>query len=75
MNVQSRAIVISMKNSAIVSIGVTLINLVVGAPAGYAFARYERYRSLGFALATDVDPDDPALTLAVPFFMIFRRMG
>jgi multiple sugar transport system permease protein len=64
-----------MKNSAIVSIGVTLINLLVGAPAGYAFARYSRYKAVGFALwLLMLTRMIPALTLAVPFFMIFRRM-
>jgi multiple sugar transport system permease protein len=75
-SVQAKAIMISMKNSAIVAIGVTLINLIVGAPAGYAFARYARYKSVGFALwLLMLTRMIPALTLAVPFFMIFRKVG
>lgn len=75
-NVQAKAIMISMKNSAIVAIGVTLVNLIVGAPAGYAFARYSRYKAVGFALwLLMLTRMIPALTLAVPFFMIFRRVG
>ena len=75
-NVQAKAIIISMKNSAIVAIGVTLINLIIGAPAGYAFARYGRYKAISFALwLLMLTRMIPALTLAVPFFMIFRRVG
>lgn len=75
-SVQARAILISMKNSAIVAIGVTLINLVIGAPAGYAFARYGRFKLVGVALwLLMLTRMIPALTLAVPFFMIFRRIG
>jgi multiple sugar transport system permease protein len=75
-NIQAKAIMISMKNSAIVGIGVTLINLLIGAPAGYAFARYPRFRIVGLALwILMLTRMIPALTLAVPFFMIFRRIG
>lgn len=75
-NVQAKAILISMKNSAIVAIAVTLINVLIGAPAGYAYARYSRFRftslSLWILMMTRMIPP---LTLAVPFFMIFRRIG
>lgn len=75
-NVQAKAIMISMKNSAIVAIGVTLINLIIGAPAGYAFARYGRYKAVSFALwLLMLTRMIPALSLAVPFFMIFRKVG
>jgi multiple sugar transport system permease protein len=75
-NVQAKAIMISMKNSAIVAIAVTIINVLIGAPAGYAYARYARFRftsiSLWILMMTRMIPP---LTLAVPFFMIFRRIG
>ena len=75
-NVQAKAIMLSMKNSAIVAIGVTLVNLFIGAPAGYAFARYGRYKAVGFALwLLMLTWMIPALTLAAPFFMIFRKVG
>ncbi len=73
-SVQGRAILTSMQNSAIVATATTLINLLIGAPAGYAFARYTRYRftslSLWLLMMTRMIPP---LTLAVPFFMIFRK--
>lgn len=74
--VQARAILISMKNSAIVAVAVTLINLLIGAPAGYAYARFARYRVSGFTLwLMMMTRMIPALTLAVPFFVLFRAMG
>jgi ABC-type glycerol-3-phosphate transport system permease component len=76
VNVQARAIMTSMQNSAIVSIAVTLLNIVIGAPAGYAFARYKQYRFTTAALWTlMMTRMIPPLTLAVPFFMIFRQLG
>lgn len=75
-NVQARAIIISMKNSAIVAVSVTLVNLIIGAPAGYAFARYARHRITGIALwVLMLTRMIPSLTLAVPFFILFRRVG
>lgn len=75
-NIQAQAIMISMKNSLIVSIGVTLVNLVIGAPAGYAFSRYQRYRAVNSAFwLLMLTRMIPALTLAAPFFMIFRQVG
>ncbi|MEA2583564.1 MAG: multiple sugar transport system permease protein, partial [Thermomicrobiales bacterium] len=49
-NVQAKAIMISMKNSAIVAIAVTIINVLIGAPAGYAYARYARFRFTSISL-------------------------
>jgi multiple sugar transport system permease protein len=75
-NVQARAIMISMKNSAIVAVAVTAMNVLIGAPAGYAFARYKQYRFTSIALWTlMMTRMIPPLTLAVPFFMIFRQVG
>jgi ABC-type glycerol-3-phosphate transport system permease component len=74
--VQARAILLSMRNSAVVAVSVTLINILIGAPAGYAFARFPRFRFTGVALWTlMITRMIPPLTLAVPFFMLFRRWG
>lgn len=74
--VQARAILISMKNSAIVAVVVTLFNLLIGAPAGYAYARFARYRISGITLwLMMMKRMIPALTLAVPFFVLFRALG
>ena len=75
-NVQAKAILISMKNSLIVAFAVTLVNLVIGGPAGYAFSRYQRFRGLSTAFwLLMLTRMIPALTLAVPFFIIFRKVG
>jgi len=75
-SVQAKAIMISMKNSAIVAISVTLVNLIIGAPAGYAFARFGRFKITAIALwVLMLTRMIPALTLAVPFFMLFRKVG
>lgn len=75
-NIQAKAIIISMKNSMIVALAVTLVNLVIGGPAGYAFSRYQQYRGVSSAFwLLMLTRMIPALTLAVPFFIIFRRIG
>lgn len=75
-SIQGKAILISMGNSAIVAVATMFINVLIGAPAGYAFARYGRFRfvsaSLWMLMLTRMIP---SLTLAVPFFMIFRQVG
>jgi multiple sugar transport system permease protein len=74
-NVQAKAIMTSMKNSAIVSISVTLICVLIGAPAGYAYARYHRFKLLSASLwILILTRMIPSLTLAVPFFILFRRL-
>ena len=75
-NVQAKAIMTSMKNSAIVSISVTLICVLIGAPAGYAYARYHRFKLLSASLwILILTRMIPSLTLAVPFFILFRRLN
>jgi ABC-type glycerol-3-phosphate transport system permease component len=75
-SVQGKAILISMGNSAIVAVATTVLNILIGAPAGYAFARFGQYRfvSASFWLLM-LTRMIPSLTLAVPFFMIFRQFG
>lgn len=75
-NIQAQAIMISMKNSVIVAVAVTLVNLLIGGPAGYAFSRYQQYRGVNTAFwLLMLTRMIPALTLAAPFFMIFRQVG
>jgi len=74
--IQARAILVSMKNSAIVSFSVTILSILISAPAGYAYARFARYRFTGVTLwLIMMTRMIPALTLAVPFFVLFRRLG
>ncbi len=75
-SVQAKAIMISMKNSAIVSVSVTLVCLIIGAPAGYAYARYGQFKLLSASLwILILTRMIPSLTLAVPFFILFRRLN
>ncbi|MCC6946011.1 MAG: ABC transporter permease subunit [Thermomicrobiales bacterium] len=75
-SVQAKAIILSTKNSMIIALGVTLICLLIGAPAGYAYARYRNFRVLTISLwVLMMTRMIPPLTLAVPFFMLFRRAG
>lgn len=75
-SVQAKAIIISTKNSLLVGLGVTLVCLIIGAPAGYVYARYRNFKlltaSLWILMMTRMIPP---LTLAVPFFMLFRKAG
>jgi len=74
--IQARAILISMKNSVIVAVSVTILSIIISAPAGYAYARFARYRFTGVTLwLIMMTRMIPALTLAVPFFVLFRRLG
>jgi len=74
-SVQAKAIITSTKNSMIVALGVTLVCLLIGAPAGYVYARYKRFRALGISLwVLMMTRMIPPLTLAVPFFMLFRKV-
>ncbi|MGD9712341.1 MAG: ABC transporter permease subunit [Thermomicrobiales bacterium] len=73
-SVQAKAIITSTKNSMIVAISVTIVCLLIGAPAGYAYARYKQFRLLSISLwLLMMTRMIPPLTLAVPFFILFRK--
>jgi multiple sugar transport system permease protein len=62
-------------NSFIVAIVVSVLNLIVGAPAAYAVAKIRfrgRQASIYGILATRVIPD---IALVVPFFLFIRNLG
>lgn len=64
----------AFSNSAVVSIGTTLISLVLGVPAAYALSRAkfksERLISL-WALTTRMAPP---IAFGIPFFLIYKRL-
>jgi len=63
-------------NSAIVAIGVSLLCLVIGSVAAYAYARYQRYffhRATFFGLI--MTRMIPGLTLSIPFFIFYKALG
>jgi ABC-type glycerol-3-phosphate transport system permease component len=66
----------AMWNSFQVALGTTVLNLVLGSLAGYAYARYARFRfmraTLFLLLLTRMLP---GLALLIPFFIFFRQLG
>jgi multiple sugar transport system permease protein len=64
-----------IRNSFIVATVVTFVNAIIGGLAGYAYARYARYRVMGASLwVLMMTRMIPALTLVIPMFVIFRRL-
>jgi multiple sugar transport system permease protein len=71
-----QAMLVAMRNSLIVSAAVTALNVVIGALAGYAFARS---RGNGVVSGTlwllMLTRMIPGLSLLVPFFLLFQSFG
>ncbi|MEO1018567.1 MAG: carbohydrate ABC transporter permease, partial [Pseudomonadota bacterium] len=73
---QAKRVPISITNSFIVGASVAVINVFLGTLAGYAFARHARSRFFGMSLwGLLLTRMIPALTLVLPFFIIFRMLG
>jgi ABC-type glycerol-3-phosphate transport system permease component len=65
----------SMVNSMAVALAVMAVNVVLGAPAAYAFARMRfRGRKLAF-MAIVMSRLVPAVALAVPFYLLIQALG
>ncbi|HSA82985.1 MAG TPA: carbohydrate ABC transporter permease [Geminicoccaceae bacterium] len=65
----------SMVNSMAVALAVMAVNVVLGAPAAYAFARMRfRGRTLAF-MAIVMSRLVPAVALAVPFYLLIQALG
>lgn len=76
MSVQARRVPLSLMNSTIVGVSVVVVTLLLAPFAGYVFARYPRATAFrvglwGLLLTRMV----PALTLVLPFFVIYRGLG
>ena len=75
-SVQAKRVPLSLLNSFIVGLCVSLINVALGTLAGYAFARHGHRRFFGASLwALMLTRMIPGLTLILPFFIIFRTLG
>ena len=64
-----------MRNSLIVSLGTTLLGLVVAVPAGYAFSRYKftgRDVSMFEFLLVQMFP---GIIILVPYFLVMKTLG
>ncbi len=74
-SVQATRVPISIFNSLVVATGVTLVNLVLGSLAGYAYARHGRSRIMSGTLWTlMLTRMTPSLALILPFFIVFRTL-
>lgn len=71
----ARQVPASMINSMAVALAVMVVNVVLGAPAAYAFARMRfRGRTLAF-MAIVMSRLVPAVALAVPFYLLIQALG
>jgi multiple sugar transport system permease protein len=67
-------VVRSIRNSAIVAVGTTLLTLVLAAPASYALARLRPRGSGIFTLLLLIGQLLPGVVVAGPLFVLFRRI-
>ncbi len=72
-SVQATRVPLSIWNSFVVASAVTIINVVIGSLAGYAYARHGRGKFMtGSLWALMMTRMTPSLALILPFFIIFR---
>ncbi len=73
---QAKRVPLSIMNSTIVGVSVAIVNVLIGTLAGYAFARHTGRRFFDLSLwGLMLTRMIPALTLVLPFFIIFRMLG
>jgi ABC-type glycerol-3-phosphate transport system permease component len=65
----------SMLNSMVVALGVMAVNILLGAPAAYAFARLRFRWQTGTFLAIVMSRLVPAVALITPFYLLIQGMG
>jgi ABC-type glycerol-3-phosphate transport system permease component len=65
----------SMLNSMVVALGVMAVNVLLGAPAAYAFARLRFRWQIGTFLAVVMSRLVPAVALITPFYLLIQGMG
>jgi multiple sugar transport system permease protein len=66
---------LALRNSVVVSLGTTLVSLVFGTLAAYAFARFNVPRKRTLLLIVLGSQLIPAVSLIIPLFRIFRGAG
>jgi ABC-type glycerol-3-phosphate transport system permease component len=64
-----------MWNSTVVALGVMAVNIGLGAPAAYAFARFRFRGQTASFLAIIMSRLVPAVALVVPFYLMVQAMG
>ncbi|HEX2527919.1 MAG TPA: ABC transporter permease subunit [Geminicoccus sp.] len=75
-SVQASRVPFGIWNSFVVAVAVTVVNLILGGLAGYAYARSGRSRLMGSTLwALMLTRMTPSLALILPFFLVFKTLG
>ncbi|WP_425049744.1 ABC transporter permease subunit [Psychromarinibacter sp. S121] len=75
-SVQARRVPLSLMNSFIIGVVTVAVALAMAPFAGYVFARWPRARAFQAGLwAMLFTRMTPALTLVLPFFVIYRTLG
>ncbi|MFZ5675731.1 MAG: ABC transporter permease subunit [Pseudomonadota bacterium] len=73
---QAKRVPLSLMNSFVVGVVVSVINVALGTLAGYAFARHAKERFFAGSLwALMLTRMIPGLTLVLPFFITFKTLG
>lgn len=62
-------------NSAIVAVAVALANVIVGAPAAYAFARFRMPGGKTLPVALLASTMVPVFAFLVPYYVVLRNLG
>jgi len=62
-------------NSIFVACVVTLLSVIVGSVAGYAFARFSFRRKNAWLMSILLSRSLPAAAMAIPFFFMFHQAG
>ena len=65
----------AMINSIVIALFVTLINVVVGFPAGHAFARYRFWADGQMLLSMLATRLLPSISIVIPAYMLLRTFG
>ncbi len=64
----------ALKNSTIIAVAVTIMNIILATPAGYAFARYRFPFKNGILYTFLATKMIPGFAIIIPFFIIFRTL-
>jgi multiple sugar transport system permease protein len=64
-----------LKSSLVISLGSTVLSLLIGAPAGYALARSGSPRAIWVAYFFLVIRTVPAVATLIPFYLFMRDIG
>ena len=64
-----------LESSLVISIGSTILSLVIGLPAGYALARAESPRAIWLAYFFLIVRTVPPIATLIPFYLLMRDIG